>query len=454
MAGSIAISIYGSLSITANTIWTNAAPTSFLATNSQTIQTNGVTLSGGITLNGFGLVLTMLSAVTIDIAKTLTLSQGSLVLNGFTFTTGFFTSTVAGTRNISFGSSNIVLAAAASTTIANCTSGTTFTTSGTGGFVRNDVNGGTVTWTSGSDVAAANFSFGSSTPSFNITTGSQFKNLDFTGWAGTINASTIYVAGALTLSSTGTFTNATFVADGTASTITTNGKSFAALTVAQSVTSGVSLTLQDNVTVAGAVTVTTGTLNTNNFNVNATALSSSGTGVRTINMGSGTWTLSASSPVVFTTKTNLTFNCNTSTIQITSASAVLFAGNGLTFYKVSKLTAGSLTLSAGLTFNTIEASAATTGTLIFPASSTTTLSNLSFNGVSTAVRAVITSSTAGTQATLASPSSAITLNFANIKDSNASGPTVWTANNSLNSGNNTGWNFGGAPSGNMLLMFF
>src|SRR6267154_670068 len=94
----------------------------------------------------------------------------------------------------------------------------------------------------------------------------------------------------------------------------------------------------------------TGTLDfsANNNNVTlsaAAAFNGSGTGTRTINLGNGTWTISTASaavtPWTIATTTGLTFNANSSTIDL---SGVVAAGSGQTFF------------TGGLTYNVVKIS--------------------------------------------------------------------------------------------------
>jgi hypothetical protein len=64
------------------------------------------------------------------------------------------------------------------------------------------------------------------------------------------------------------------------------------------------------------------------------------------------------------------------------------------------------------------------------------------------------SNTPGSQATVSVASGSVNANYLSIKDSNATGGAVFTAINSVNGGNNTGWlGFPLLANGNMLLMF-
>ena len=117
-------------------------------------------------------------------------------------------------------------------------------------------------------------------------------------------------------------------------------------------------------------------------------------------MGSGTWTIQYSGQSWdLATTTGLTFNRGTSTISMTSTGSKIFAGGGLTYYKLNQGGTGMLTLTGANTFfdmtNTVQPC-----TIAFPASTTTSFSNFNVDG--TAGNLVsLRSSTTGTRYTLA-----------------------------------------------------
>ena len=156
----------------------------------------------------------------------------------------------------------------------------------------------------------------------------------------TIDLNSLVCYGNLTLGSGWTLSGSsgtlTFSGDGT-KTITSAGKTYTqAITVD---TYGGTVQLADalNNGTGQTLTVTNGTFTTAGFAVTAGSLSSSANNVRTINLGASTLTLSSTSPVNFTTSTNLTFNAGTSTIN----SSITVGGNtstnlgSLTYYNVS-----------------------------------------------------------------------------------------------------------------------
>ena len=93
------------------------------------------------------------------------------------------------------------------------------------------------------------------------------------------------------------------------------------------------------------------------------------------------------------------------------------------------------------------------GTLQLPTGATTTVTGFTIAGTNLKY---LTSDISGTQATISQASGVVTATYLSIKDSNAIGGATWTATaaSNVNAGNNTGWNFGVAPSNsNFFIMF-
>jgi hypothetical protein len=190
-----------------------------------------------------------------------------------------------------------------------------------------------------------------------VTATANCLSLNFTGFTGTLaGTSTIQFFGNLTLVSGMTWTHTGAIntmASSASWSITTAGKTLGSLNIG--VNGGTATwTLQDPLTLSGALTITQGTFTTNNFNVTATQLSSSNSNVRTINLGSSTVTLTLGAPVSFITSTNLTFNAGTSNIVCSSTSGA-FNGGSQVFYNVSfTSTAISLfSITGANTFNNL-----------------------------------------------------------------------------------------------------
>ena len=430
----------------------NIVPT-FLA--SGTITSAGRTI-GNTNVAGSGITLTLADAMTLGAANTFTLTAGTLNLNGFTLSTGIFSSSNSNIRAITFGAANIALTSTtAATTVLSMATATGFTFTGVGGFTRNMAATATVVFgtTGGTTSNAPNLTVNAGASALSITSGSYFKNVIFTGSTSLVFGTALNMAGNLTFASGGSYLGVqpTFLAS---ATITSVGKQFNNTTINGS---GITVTLADAMTLGtSTLTLTQGTFIASNFNVTAGSFSSNNSNTRTLNMGSGTWTLlSAPPPGAWdtTTTTGLTFNPSTSTISVTSAATKAFNGGGLTYYNLNQGGAGQTNISGSNAFNNIT-NTVQPATLRFTAGTTQTVSNFSLSGTAGNL-ITINSLTPGSQFTLSKASGTVNSQYLSIQDSNATGGAVWnalTSNGNVNAGNNTGWIFSLA-GGNMFLMF-
>ena len=181
------------------------------------------------------------------------------------------------------------------------------------------------------------------------------KSINCTGFTGTIaGTAAITVSGSVTLVAGMTYTHTGTMTFNATGTLTTAGKTFSGVTVSGS---GITLTLGDALDVSTRnVIVTQGTFDTANYNVTGGALDSTNSNVRTITLGSSTLTFSSAvNPLSFNISTNLTFNANTSQINLSSSSASLLGGSQ-TFYNVSftSTTAGTRAITGANTFNDLS----------------------------------------------------------------------------------------------------
>jgi hypothetical protein len=187
------------------------------------------------------------------------------------------------------------------------------------------------------------------------------KSINCTGFTGTLTGNgAISVAGSVTLVAGMTYTHTgtmTFTGTGT---LTTAGKAFSAVRVDNA---GITVTLGDALnTGTRGIVVATGTLDTTNYSVTAGSLGSSFGSTRTVTLGSSTVTLTEAAGIGFSNNTNLTFNSDTSQINLTNASAQL-AGGSQTFYNVSftGTGAGTRSITGANTFNNLTLNASATG---------------------------------------------------------------------------------------------
>jgi hypothetical protein len=430
-------------------IWTAGANTQIFAqaTGTQTITSNGVTLDFPISRSSpVTSTLQLASALTLGSTRLFTLTYGTLDLNNFTLTTGSFNSSASGiTRAIAFGTTGAITCTGSGTVfdIANANS---FTYSGTStvNISNNSATPTTVNIGAFSETQALNFNY--TTGTYTLTdTGARYKNVNWTGFAGTATNSARIIYG-----------NWTNPASGITWTAGANATSFSATAGTQTFTTN-AVTLDFPVTKSGAgtlvlggaltigstrtFTVSAGTF-TPGFDVTAGLYSLTG---GTVNMGSYTWTASGTGAVW--TRTSATISAGTSTIALsdTSATAVTFAGGGATYNNLS-LTGvagtGTLTITGANTFNTLASSRTGIYTITLPASTTTTISTWSVAGANASTNYfTLNSSTPGTAATLSVATGTVNPNYAKIQDITATGGATFTATTASNLGNNTGWTF-------------
>lgn len=198
---------------------------------------------------------------------------------------------------------------------------------------------------------------------------------------------------------------------------------------------------QDAVTCAN-VTASRG-YNTNGNTLNCTSFTSTG-GTRTISFGSSIINVSGTGTCWSMATTSLTMSANTSTINLTdtSSTAKTFAGGGVTYNNLTIAGggSGSVTVTGANTFATVSATGPKT--IIWPASTTNTMTGLAALGTAGNL-VTMTSSTGGTAATLSKASGAVTgVDYVSLQDIAATGGATWYAGaNSTNVSGNSGWSF-------------
>lgn len=226
------IDIYGNL-ITAGTgiTWNLASGTfTFRATTpGKTVTTNGLTLANSLIFDGVGGSWVLQDSYTTGATRACTLTNGTLDLNGKTLTVGLLNSNNSNTRTLAFGATGQIYLTGNNATVVNMSSVTGLTVTGTP-VVNCTYSGatGTRTLTLGSLSETDSISF-------NITAGTDIvsltgsaKNLNFTGFAGTLGNQVRTIYGSLTVStgmtlSAGTAALTLAGTNGT-KTVTLNGK--------------------------------------------------------------------------------------------------------------------------------------------------------------------------------------------------------------------------------------
>jgi hypothetical protein len=298
-------------------------------------------------------------------ANTVTLGSGynptisTLTLTGFTGTLAF------DSQNISLGGNN--------TTI--FTQPTTCTITGTP-IINCTYSGATgtriISTASVTEVNAVSINVTAGTDNFSNTSGSVFKNLNFTGFgAGTFANFPRTIYGNLTASSSMTFTAGatatTFSATSGIQRITTASKTLDFPLTQNNL--GATLQLEDNLTMGSTrtFTLTAGDLHINNLTLSTGLFASSNSNTRNIDFKSGNITLTQNGATIWTTATTTGL-----TILGTPVVNCTYAGSTGT----RTITTGVLTEANTISFNV------TAGTDIFAITTTAYIKNLSFTGFS------------------------------------------------------------------------
>jgi hypothetical protein len=219
------------------------------------------------------------------------------------------------------------------------------------------------------------------------------------------------------------------------------------------------LTSNSTLNVTGTLTLNTGQLTVNGSNnYNLGAFVASTTTTRTLTMGNGTWTIAgigAAATIWSINSTGLTFNANTSIVNITevSGNALLFAGASLTYYTL-QIARGGATGSTQITGNNTFVNFIDLGTathsLLFTAASIQTIGNFAVNGGPTG-QIILNSSTTAAFTLLKSPAGLVNCDYLNIQHCIAlpSTGTWYAGTNSVNnqavSTGGSGWIFTNIP---------
>ena len=355
--------IYGNLTFSTGMSTSGGSNITFAATSgTKVITSNGQSLDSPVTFNGVGGTWRLADAMSVGPnARTTTLTNGTLDLDGKTLTTGLFSSTNANARTIAFGTGNIVCNNAGGTLWTTATV-TNLTVTGTP--VVNISNSGAVATTVASGILTEansisfNFTTGTYSLTFLGTANYSARNVDFTGFAGTwAITSTGIIYGNLTISTSMTLTATTsamtFGATSGIKTITSNGKTVNFPLTFNGV--GGTFKLLDALTMGAtrALTLTNGT-----FDGDSKTIS----GAASFNMVTGSATIK---------------NVSTA-LAFTHTSGTLTLGTNITFTNVYTFTAGTFSLvSYSLTCTSFSTSNGNTRTIAFGTG------NITINGTGT-----------------------------------------------------------------------
>jgi hypothetical protein len=263
------------------------------------------------TINKSDITLSLSGSPTF--AGTMTLTTGSLVLNGFTWTTARVSSNNTNTRSVSFGGGKFVAnsGGTAGNTVWDFRDLTNLTLTGSfaADFTYAGAAGSRIVYhgsvAGGTETNSLNATYIGGGDSISEGGGIRYKNLVFSGFTGiyllggaarTIYGNLTFVSG-MTLSAGANTT--TFAATSGTQQITT-----AALTIDTLFTQnapGATVQLQDNLTLASTrtYTLTAGTLDLKNLTLTAGLFSSSNSNARAITFGTGNITITGNAATVW-----------------------------------------------------------------------------------------------------------------------------------------------------------
>lgn len=450
-AGTAALSIAGSAVLAATMTRTYTGAITFTATTAQTITSGGVALDSALTFNGVAGSWALQDALVAGSTRTITLTNGTLNLNNFTATAGFFNALNTNIKTIAYGTGKFILAGSGAYVWRVNATGLSQT-----GTPRADLTYAGSVGTRQISPGVAAILGGNQPVNFYITAGTdtvQFPNnnerfgtLDFIGFKGvfaTPVSGDEYPLGDLILDPGMTMTgNCTWRYEGAGTyAVNTNGATFSGVIRVNA--AGASVVFTGNSVISSGIVNSTGNLSANNVNVTTPSLVSNNANVRTISLGSGTWTLTGSGTAFDIGSVNLTLVPSTGTINMTSASAKTFSGGGSSWPTLNQGGAGTLTIQQSNTFanitNTVQPC-----TISLVAGTTQTVSAFSVAGTAGNL-VTLNSSTPGSRATLSDSDGLNSVSFTSIKDIFATGGALWdapTTSGNVDAGNNIGWDFG------------
>jgi len=412
---------------TSPTITYSGATWTWAATSgTQTINLNGHasnTINTAITVNGAGGTLQLQHSLNVgtSTSRTVTLTAGTLDLNGYTLTIfGVFSNSTTSVRTLAFGSTGkIVLTttSGSSLTICNTSTETNLTVTGTNPLIQVTGSGvGPLTIAGTSSLISLQLSPSSAT-TINVTNNVKDFIIDNSSNI-TLSNSTRSVYGSLTIGGTNPTLVAgalvtTFAATSGTKTITTAGKNLDFPITFNGV--GGTWQLQDALSVGTAtsrvVTLTNGTLDLNGYtlthfgeflstssNVRTIAFGSTGNIVLTLNVGDGT-------NAINTSGTNLTVTGTNPLVQVTGWQSAAFLGCNFSNHtesnsfnvQLSSTSTASLSVAGAVKNLTIDNNTAITCSF----SGLTIYGNLLISGTNPTVQggtsAVTFAATSGTQ---------------------------------------------------------
>lgn len=417
--------------------------TSTATSLSTTVNKSDITLS----LNG--------SPTLCQPTGTLTLTAGTINLNGNSLTVGIFSSNYPNTRTLTSSTpANIYLTSSTSATVwsiatpTNYVGSTNITVNVTGNdAVTKTIRTGAITANN-----ACNFVLGGNGTTFSVAGDMITNNLTITDTTITSFTSqyAVSIYGNFTVDgpspSIGPFYGINLF--GTAfQTITTNGATLDTGLVVSGI--GGTFQLQDNLTFSlanGRVRLTNGTLDLNGKTLDTGSSFQTATGTKNLTFNGGTLVCPAASSTAFYNIAPSGFTTTAGTgvgkISMTAASVKSFIGGGSIYNcTLENAGAGALTISGSNTFDTISNSVQPT-TFTFTSGFTQTVANFNVSG--TSGNLVTINTTGAVRANLAKSSGIVQVRYCAIINSNATGGAIWQAHTiegNIDNGNNLGWLF-------------
>jgi hypothetical protein len=481
------IGIYGNLTLKSG--MTSADGTrvrTFAATSgTQTITSNGIVIGGSVYFSGStSTTYQLLDDVTLGktTQRTFLLTLGTLDLNNRTLTifgafSGNLTST---TKSIAFGTSGVINFTSTGTfTYWDFGTLTNFTRTGTPyvKFTGTNTTASTITVlhgtsSGGNEDNSMSFYFDSS-PTVTLSTSNWIYDLGIlSGWNGTVNNFstnnyTIYGSyygsdnpfGILTFSSTKSTARYLPI------------YSFYNVFINSSGTGVFSIQASSSF---NFLYITRGSFSTNGFNlIIGQQINFNNTNTKTLIFNSqvffngGSFIGDLTNTTINMTGSTFIANCDFNTItfdvpNLTYPSISAYTDNGITTF--NKLVFGSGATTQTVTNLTINnnfdayVSSINFNVQLF-AGSTLNVGSITIagNNVAGANYVALSSTTAGTQATLNKTSGTVSVSYVKIKDSIATGGATWlapTASGNIDNGNNTGWIFGAYSANNSKFLAF
>ena len=357
---------FGNVTLQTATVTTGTGAWSYAAYGvSSTFTSNSASFTPPLTINAPTGTLTLGSALTMSGSSvTITLTAGTFDLNNYTLTTGVFSSSNSNVRTLAFGTANplgIVLPGTAATLFTTSTA-TNLTVTGTDPVI-NATNTGSV-GTRGfifgpageTNAISLNVNAGSDQVNLSTTNGA-YKNVDFTGFTGTVSVQNSILVfgnwnwGGTTLLGAGAGT-VQFAATSGTKTITSNGQSFPADVTFSGV--GGTWQLQDALTLGSTrvTTITNGTLNLSSYTLSTGLFATNTSNITALAFGTGNINLTGSGATIWVGSTTCTVTGTRQVICTDSGSGARTLNTGL----VSEANAISFRITAGTgTFNMTSA---------------------------------------------------------------------------------------------------